>query len=206
MRELTAVIADEVPETGFPMLRSMAMEFPGDPAVGYLDTQYMLGDSLLVAPVFRADGLVRFYLPAGAWTSLLDGATVVGPAWVEQTHANDSLPVLVRPGTVLPLGAVDDRPDYHYADGVRLHLFGIDAPGEWTVRVPGSADHPESAFVVVRTADDMRVSRTAGPNVPWFVVLPEGQAADSIQGGSSTVADGGVTIAAAGADVTLRIR
>ena len=42
-------------------------------------------------------------------------------------HGFDSLPLLVRPGAVLPIGARDDRPDYDYADGVTLHLFGIDA-------------------------------------------------------------------------------
>lgn len=39
-------------EFGTPMLRSMMLEFPHDPACDYLDRQYMLGDSVLVAPVF----------------------------------------------------------------------------------------------------------------------------------------------------------
>ena len=56
------------------MLRSFgfgertALDFPDDPACAYLETQYMLGDSLLVAPVFAADGEVRYYVPAGRWT------------------------------------------------------------------------------------------------------------------------------------------
>ncbi|HBR33636.1 MAG TPA: alpha-xylosidase, partial [Firmicutes bacterium] len=37
-------------KTGCPMMRSMVMEFTDDPACKYLDTQYMLGDALLVAP------------------------------------------------------------------------------------------------------------------------------------------------------------
>ncbi|MFK9882575.1 TIM-barrel domain-containing protein, partial [Klebsiella pneumoniae] len=39
-------------ECGTPMLRAMMLEFPDDPACDYLDRQYMLGDSVLVAPVF----------------------------------------------------------------------------------------------------------------------------------------------------------
>ena len=36
-------------------MRPMVFEFMNDPAVPYLDQQYMLGDALLVAPVFRED-------------------------------------------------------------------------------------------------------------------------------------------------------
>ncbi|MDQ2693428.1 MAG: alpha-xylosidase, partial [Chloroflexota bacterium] len=48
-------------EQGTPMLRAMMLEFPNDPACEYLDRQYMLGDSLLVAPVFNEDGSVSYY-------------------------------------------------------------------------------------------------------------------------------------------------
>ena len=41
---------------GTPMLRAMTLEFPADPGCDTLDRQYMLGDALLVAPVFTADG------------------------------------------------------------------------------------------------------------------------------------------------------
>ena len=36
-----------------------------DPAVPYLDQQYMLGDALMVAPVFREDKVAQYYLPEG---------------------------------------------------------------------------------------------------------------------------------------------
>jgi alpha-glucosidase (family GH31 glycosyl hydrolase) len=48
------------------MLRAMMLEFPDDPACDYLDRQYMLGDSVLVAPVFSEAGDVQFWLPEGA--------------------------------------------------------------------------------------------------------------------------------------------
>jgi alpha-D-xyloside xylohydrolase len=43
-------------ECGTPMLRAMMLEFPDDPACDYLDRQYMLGDSVMVAPVFSESG------------------------------------------------------------------------------------------------------------------------------------------------------
>src|SRR5690606_29771173 len=60
-------------EQGIPSRRAMVLEFHGDPAVEQLDRQYMLGDSLLVAPIFTEEGEVTYYLPAGKWNHLLTG-------------------------------------------------------------------------------------------------------------------------------------
>jgi len=196
-----ARVADDGPAFGVPMLRPMPVEFPDDPAVGYLETQYMLGESVLVAPVFRPDGSVRFYVPDGAWTSLLDGSVVTGPRWVEQIHPFDSLPLLVKPGTVLPVGARHDVPDYHYADGVALHLYGVDALHEQSVRIPGTDQFADSIFTVVRVGVRLTVSRTSGPAAPWSVVLPSGCTPDSVEGGRPESAGNGRSIIVATADV-----
>ncbi len=55
------------------MLRAMILEFPDDPTCRYLDTQYMLGPALLVAPIFSPAGEVSYYLPEGEWRNLLTG-------------------------------------------------------------------------------------------------------------------------------------
>lgn len=103
--------------TGIPLLRPMALEFPDDPAVAYLDRPYTLGPSLLVAPVMSASGEVEFYLPDGEWTSLLSGEHVAGGRWRRESHGFETLPLYVRPGAVLTWGAREDRPDYDYLDG-----------------------------------------------------------------------------------------
>jgi len=109
--------------TGAPIMRPMQLEFPDDPAVAHLDRQYMLGPDLLVAPVFAESGEVEFYLPEGEWTSLLTGEVAQGGRWLRETHDYMSLPLYVRPGTVLPWGARDDRPDYDYHDELTLRVF-----------------------------------------------------------------------------------
>lgn len=66
-------------ERGLPLVRHMALVFPGDPEVRGLDQQYMLGDALLVAPVLdpadpaAGPSAVRAYLPAGRWVHLFTG-------------------------------------------------------------------------------------------------------------------------------------
>ncbi len=124
----------EAARTGVSVARPMLFEFPDDPAVAYLDRQYMLGSDILVAPVMSADGVVDFYLPQGTWTSLLSGTSVEGGRWVRETHGFDSLPLYVRPGAIIPRGARDDRPDYDFLDALVLEVYpGGEAPESFEV-------------------------------------------------------------------------
>ena len=91
----------------------------------YLDRQYMLGPSLLVAPVFDDEGDVELYVPRGRWVGFLDGQVVHGPGWVRQRHDFHFLPLLVRPGSVLALGSRADRPDYDDAVGPAFEVFDL---------------------------------------------------------------------------------
>lgn len=110
-------------EEGIPMMRPMFVEFPGDRACETLDKQYMLGDSLLAAPVFKESGEVEYYLPEGTWVNLLTGKTVTGGRWQKETHDYFSLPLMVRPGSVIAVGANSEKPDYDYAEGVKFLLY-----------------------------------------------------------------------------------
>lgn len=120
---------------GTPVMRAMMLEFPEDPACDYLDRQYMLGDDLLVAPVFSEEGDVDFYLPQGRWTHLLNNEVAEGSRWHRQQHGFDSLPLYVRPNTLLALGSNDQKPDYDYSQQTEFHLFELedDAVAESTI-------------------------------------------------------------------------
>ena len=85
-------------QTGIPLMRSMVLEFQDDPCCRYLDKQYMLGDRLLVAPIFNEEGIARFYLPAGKWTNYLTGEIRELPhgRWYEEEHGYFSLPLWMR--------------------------------------------------------------------------------------------------------------
>lgn len=50
---------------GTPVMRSMCVEFPDDPACRTLDRQYMFGPSMLVAPVFTYSGEVSYRFRCG---------------------------------------------------------------------------------------------------------------------------------------------
>ncbi|MER5945447.1 alpha-xylosidase [Streptomyces sp. NPDC001904] len=163
-------VATEAHTTGVPAMRPMVLEFPDDPACRTLDRQYMLGPDLLVAPVFSADGDVEYYLPEGTWTHLLTGEHVQGPGWRRETYGFDSLPLYVRPGAVLPLGADDQRPDGDWPDGLTL-LVTPDAD-DVTVRVPGHGgpgSSPAAMYRVRREPSGAVTVQASGTQLPYRV-------------------------------------
>ncbi|MFI6151909.1 alpha-xylosidase [Kitasatospora sp. NPDC051170] len=158
--------AQQAHATGLPVMRAMVLEFPDDPAAATLDRQYMLGDDLLVAPVFTEDGTVEYYVPEGTWTNLLTGDQVTGPRWVREQHGFHTLPLLARPDSVLPLGADDQRPVSAWAEGVELRVHAFADGAERTVVIPGTEGTGETArFHLRRTGDRLTVT-TDSPH-PW---------------------------------------
>lgn len=91
--------AHEAAETGVPVLRPVAMEFPDDPGAVHVDTEYLLGPDLLVAPVLEPGGRVTVYVPPGGWVDHFTGERFEGPRWVRHEGMPlDRLPLLVRDG------------------------------------------------------------------------------------------------------------
>lgn len=163
--------AVEAHEHGTPMMRPMMLEFPDDPACDTLDRQYMMGESLLVAPVFHEDSHVDYYLPDGLWTSLLDGRKVQGGHWQRETHDFLSLPLMVRPGTVLPMGKHDDRPDYDYTDGLELHVYQLAEGQTVTVKIPDLKGQLAATYTV--TMKNGKAEVVTDSKKPYTVVVHE---------------------------------
>jgi len=152
------------------MLRPMLLEFPYDPACDTLDQQYMLGDSLLIAPVFRSDGVVNYYVPEGKWTHLLTGNVIEGPRWVKETHDYLSLPLLVRPNSVIPMGNHSDRPDYDFADGVTVQVYQLENGKQVRAEIPTVNGKIETSFEIRRDGNAIQIQRQ-GSSKPWNVLL-----------------------------------
>ncbi|KAF1812068.1 hypothetical protein P152DRAFT_474296 [Eremomyces bilateralis CBS 781.70] len=132
--------AKEAAENGWPMsLRAMGLEFPEDQTAWFCDRQFMVGKSLLVAPVFTEEGDVEFYLPEGKWTSWWDGHVEVGPKWVKEKHGFLTLPVYVRERSVLVLGSEDEAEKgegfgYDWVkQGAEVKLYHTQAGDSFTV-------------------------------------------------------------------------
>ncbi|MBU1695188.1 MAG: hypothetical protein KKC51_14665, partial [Verrucomicrobia bacterium] len=92
----------EAAETGLPIMRPMALEFPGDPRFTTEDSQYMLGPDLLVAPILEEGATNRTVkFPAGRWRHLLSPTIYKGPADRQISCGLVDAPVFVREGARL---------------------------------------------------------------------------------------------------------
>ncbi|MEO8095508.1 MAG: TIM-barrel domain-containing protein, partial [Pseudolysinimonas sp.] len=82
---------------GEPLMRPLFFDAPSTPEVWSHPLQWMLGDSLLVAPVTDEGArIARVYLPAGDWVDAFTGQTVEGGQVIERTTPLDEAPVWVR--------------------------------------------------------------------------------------------------------------
>ncbi|HYO09652.1 MAG TPA: alpha-xylosidase [Tepidisphaeraceae bacterium] len=150
--------AHDAREHGWPAMRAMVLEFPGDPACLHLDRQYMLGQSLLVAPIFREDNVAQYYLPAGKWTNLLTGQTADGPGWREEAVDFMHVPLFVRENTVLPTSGDEQHPQWRLGDPLTLNLFEIADGADLAVRVPASDGAGAATFRCRRAGDKITLT------------------------------------------------
>jgi alpha-glucosidase (family GH31 glycosyl hydrolase) len=84
--------------TGWPLLRSLALVHPHEPASWAHPFQYLLGDALLVAPVVEP-GVeeTTVHLPGGRWVETWTGREVRGDGQVQVEAPIDRVPVWCRP-------------------------------------------------------------------------------------------------------------
>ncbi|NMI02615.1 alpha-xylosidase [Paenibacillus sp. SZ31] len=190
---------------GIPMMRAMLLDFPEDPTTYSLDTQYMFGDSILVAPIFNKEGDVRYYLPEGTWTNYLTGAKVQGGRWISENHDFKTLPMMIKPNSLIAVGAVDSKPDYDFADDVSLHLFELADGQTAQAVVVNQAAEQELTVNVTRNGSVLEV-RAEGAGKPWNLVLRGIESVSSVEGGSQVSGANGVVVTAATGATSLTIQ
>ena len=94
-------------QTGAPFMRALFMDFPDDPKVADLRDEYMFGPAFLVAPVSEQGATSRrVYLPAGSdWYNYWTNERIKGGQTITVAAPIDTLPLFVRAGSIVPLGA-----------------------------------------------------------------------------------------------------
>ena len=162
--------------SGVPTMRSMVLEFTEDKNCYYLDKQYMLGDNLLVAPIFNDESMGSFYLPKGTWTDFFTGETVDGGIWVEKKYDYLHLPLMVRPNSIVAIGACDNKPDYDYADGAELRIYALTDGQKAETTVYGMAQNAELNVSVMKDGAQITIEAENIGKKPYTVRLVNVQA------------------------------
>jgi alpha-D-xyloside xylohydrolase len=128
-----------------------------------------------------------------------------GGRWHQATHDFLGMPLFVRPGRILALGAVEDRPDYAYADGVTFRVYGLADGAELTATVP-DLKGKTVATVTVRRKGRAVEAKLDGVAKNWRLQLAGTPAVDEVEGGAASKDPLGVIVASGHGAHTLRVR
>ena len=190
-------------EEGIPVLRPMFFEFPEDMAVGHLDTQYMFGDKLLVAPIMNDQGRAKYYLPEGTWTNYITGKKYAGGKWQEENYDYFSLPLMVRPNSIIVSGA-DEKADYDFAEAPVVELYELEDGKEATAKIPGMDGGFVAEVTASRSGNKVTVSMKG--EVGSYKIFVSNAEAANVSAGNAEQTERGAVIADAEGTVTFEIR
>jgi alpha-glucosidase (family GH31 glycosyl hydrolase) len=120
----TYTLAWQARTLGLPMMRPLVLNYPDDPNVWDLGTQYLWGDDILVAPVTRK-GATQWtvYLPEGVWHDFWTHQAYQGPGGITVPAPLGTLPPFVRAGAMIPLGPVKQYDAEPVADELELLVY-----------------------------------------------------------------------------------
>jgi len=110
--------------TGAPFLRALPLDFPDDPKVTDMRDEYMFGPAFLVAPVTEQGATSRdVYLPAGTdWYNYWTNQRATGGQTITVDAPIDTIPLFVRAGSIVPLGApVESTHESQAIEHVRVY-------------------------------------------------------------------------------------
>ncbi|MGN1156016.1 MAG: alpha-xylosidase [Agathobacter sp.] len=188
--------AVETSKTGVPMMRSMVLEFTEDKNCGHLASQYMLGDSLLVAPIFNDKCIAEYYLPEGTWTSVLSGDVKTGGKWFTEEHDYCSIPLYAREGTIIAMGAVNTDCVYDYASDVELRVYALAEGKSASTTVYGPENTLDLTVNVSNEAGTYKVSVSGEKD--YKVALIHAGAPTEVKGASYEMDGDTVVLSASG--------
>jgi alpha-D-xyloside xylohydrolase len=103
-------------EDGTPPFRALVLDAPGDKRLYAVDDQYMIGDRMMVAPIFVEDpssapqgpprrnpeGTRRVVLPEGGWHDFWTGKAFQGGTEIFVPASTEKIPVYVKTGSIVP--------------------------------------------------------------------------------------------------------
>lgn len=109
---------------GIPPFRALVMDYPDEEAVRDISNQFLVGDSLLVAPVVEGEKSRKVYLPEGEWFHFFSHQQYSGKKEYQIEVPLEEIPVFIKSGTILPLA----KATLHTADpdsfGLTAWIFG----------------------------------------------------------------------------------
>jgi len=91
-------------DTGLPLMRALMLEYQDDPETFNLNSQFLFGKELLVAPVVELGASSKkIYLPEGEWIDFNHSQkSYKGKQWIDFPVTLETTPVFVKRGSIIP--------------------------------------------------------------------------------------------------------
>jgi alpha-D-xyloside xylohydrolase len=109
---------------GTPAFRSPVLDFPEIAALHQVDDEYMVGDRLLVAPLFAGENGRDVVLPSGNWHDFWTGRLVNGNQKLCVDRSQREIPVYIRENAVIPWAEPAASTADSKARRVRVRIYG----------------------------------------------------------------------------------
>jgi len=110
--------------TGIPLTRPLFFADPSDERLHEVEHSYLLGESLLVAPVLRDSARSRAVpLPEGTWIHYWTDAAVEGGRTVTVDAPLAQIPLFVKGGAIVPMRPVAPRTEAQPPDTLALAVY-----------------------------------------------------------------------------------
>lgn len=155
-------------EEGLPILRRCDFFYPYEPEAAR-ETQFLLGDSLLVAPAATEDGRREVWIPPGTWIDAWSGEELKGPAVRQVVAKLDQMPMFVRAGGIIPLA-----PEMQYTGERPLDSISLDAyagdDGETTLYEDDGSSNGYLKSEFRKTRIEFETRRPQGTPIEHFEV------------------------------------
>jgi alpha-D-xyloside xylohydrolase len=172
----------EAHDYGWPVMRTMFVEFPNDPGCRYLDRQYMLGSAVMVMPVFDSGNVCEHYLPAGTWVDLLTNELVRGGSWRNVSCDFFHLPLMLREDSIVPMSTNTDAPAWSQNDELVLNVGYLTAEANTSVRVVSTDGGGLVTFTLRREGDRVTLRSDAIDGRVTLLLRGRQQATDFTNG------------------------
>jgi hypothetical protein len=107
-----------------PLMRPLYLHYPGLDEAYRHPHEYLLGASMLVAPVLDPSGNRTVYLPPGQWIDFFTGKPHEGGRSFTAHYAVDQIPVFVRAGAIVPEQEPSAYSDAKPLDPLVINVYG----------------------------------------------------------------------------------
>jgi alpha-D-xyloside xylohydrolase len=164
-------LAGQVTLNSYTLLRAVALDYPADAATHNLTDQFLFGPALLVCPVTTPmyygrhstplTGVAKtrvVYLPGGNdWFDFWTGVKHAGGATITADAPLEKIPLLVRAGSIIPLGPPIQYTGEKPADPLELRVYrGADGAFTLYEDEGDNYNYEHGAFATIRFAWDDR--------------------------------------------------